>query len=109
MKFVLFLYERDTDWDAVPADSLDSAMDEHARFVAYLDEHGVEWSGHAVRPSTDAVTLHTDGRRVDGPFAQLPAHIGGLYVIEAADLEAALDIAKRCPTGVATEVRPIWG
>ncbi|HEY0637876.1 MAG TPA: YciI family protein [Pseudonocardiaceae bacterium] len=112
MKYLLFLYERDTDWESVPAETLRSALAEHAKFAAYLRERGTEYSGHALRPSTDATTLRraADGELLvtDGPYVELTEHIGGIYVIEAADLDEALEIARRCPTGTGTEIRPIW-
>ncbi|HEY0696571.1 MAG TPA: YciI family protein, partial [Micromonospora sp.] len=73
---------------------------------------GTEYSGHARRPSTDATPLRraADGELLvtDGPYVELTEHIGGIYVSEAADLDEALEIARRCPTGTGTEIRPIW-
>ena len=44
----------------------------------------------------------------DGPFAELKENLGGFYVIDVKDLDEAIEVAKRCPTGTATEIRPIW-
>ena len=43
----------------------------------------------------------------DGPFAESKETLGGYYLIEAADLDEALEIAKEVPAGVAVEVRPV--
>ena len=43
----------------------------------------------------------------DGPFAESKETLGGYYLIEAADLDDALDIAKEVPAGVGVEVRPV--
>jgi len=47
---------------------------------------------------------------VDGPFAETKEQLGGYYLIEAPDLNAALSWAVRCPAALhgAVEVRPIW-
>ena len=53
-----------------------------------------------------------DGKRMttDGPFAETKEQLGGYYIIEVPDLDAALAWAARCPgaSNGALEVRPIW-
>jgi hypothetical protein len=112
MKYLLMLYEKDTNWDAVPKAELDAALAEHERFVAFLRERGQPFSGAALRPSASATTLRRSGEELvvtDGPYAELKEQIGGYYLIEAGDLDEAIAIARRCPTGAATEIRPVWG
>ena len=52
-----------------------------------------------------------DGRRIvtDGPFAETKEHLAGYYLVEAPDLDAAIDAAARIPgaRGGTIEVRPI--
>ncbi|MDR6415616.1 YciI family protein [Pseudarthrobacter sulfonivorans] len=43
----------------------------------------------------------------DGPFAESKKTLGGYYLIEAGDLDEALEIAKEVPAGVGVEVRPV--
>ena len=67
--------------------------------------------GAALQASTTATTLRRDREDVlvtDGPFAELKEQLGGFYIIEARDLDQALDAAKHCPLGSGTEVRPVW-
>ncbi len=47
---------------------------------------------------------------LNGPYAEVKEQLGGYYVIEAADLDAAIGWAARCPGAQhgAIEVRPIW-
>lgn len=111
MKYMLMLFEPDTDWDAVSEDEQAAALEEHGRFVAYLREHGIAFSGEALRPSSAATTLRIEGAdRVvsDGPYVELKENLGGFYIIDVTDMDAALEVAKRCPTGTGIEIRPIW-
>ena len=54
-----------------------------------------------------------DGERqvTDGPFAETKEFLAGVYLIEAEDLDGAIDVAARMPSAEygATEVRPVWG
>jgi hypothetical protein len=93
---------------------LAAALAEHGAFTRMLRDEGIAYSGEAVRDSGSAVTLRRAGdgdalTATEGPFAPgQPAQLAGFYVIDVKDLDEAVEIARRCPTGVATEVRPIW-
>jgi hypothetical protein len=92
---------------------------EHAeldrRNIAYADE--LRESGHclithALQPTSTATTVRLRGGRVsmtDGPFAETKEHLGGFILIEARDLNEAVQIAARCPLAElgSLEVRPI--
>jgi hypothetical protein len=78
-----------------------------------LARAGVYRSGLRLAPVDAATSLRQDGSGVlvtDGPFAETKEILGGLVVIECADLDGALGWAKRCPIvrfGT-VEVRPEW-
>jgi hypothetical protein len=111
VKFILLLMERDTNWNEVPEERLEEALGDHASFERYLRENGISYYGEAVGPSTAAKTLRRteDGLSLsDGPWTEQSAGLGGLYVIDVKDMDAAVEVARRCPTGAATEIRPIW-
>lgn len=63
-------------------------------------------------PDTATVVRKVDGQRVtsDGPYAESKEHLGGFYIIEAADLDEALDWAERTvdATGMPIEVWPFF-
>ncbi len=68
--------------------------------------------GEALQPPSTATTVRVDGDGgfavTDGPFAETKEALGGYYVVEAADLDAAIAMAKQIPTiGGGVEVRPI--
>jgi hypothetical protein len=83
-------------------------MAAHERFQQQVAEKGgTIVSGRALQPTTTATTIRAD-IVTDGPFAETKEALGGFYLIEARDLDHALDIAKLCPAphgGV--EVRPV--
>jgi hypothetical protein len=112
MKFMIMLFEKDTDWQSVPPDALEAALAEHGAFTKMLQDKGIAYSGEAVKDSGSARTLRRDGEGLtatDGPYApDQPAQLAGFYVIDVKDIDEAVEIARMCPTGAATEVRPVW-
>ena len=81
-------------------------------YIADLTASGLLTGAGGLQPPTSATTLRLrDGRRLlqDGPFADTKEQLGGYFVIDAENLDVALDWAARCPaaeTG-SVEVRPL--
>jgi hypothetical protein len=105
-----------------PYDDLDFTDPEIQRMVATvgalneeLQAAGAWVFGAGLRPvSTATVVRSNDGAisMTDGPFAETKEHIGGFYIIEAADLDAALEWAGKAAGacgGFPIEVRPCEG
>lgn len=110
MKYMLMIYDRDDWFDTATAEMVAESLEEHGAFSAYLQGRGAPFSGEALHPSTAATTLRPsdDGLVItDGPFIDLKEHLGGFYIIEAADLDDAIEVAKKCPSAYAIEVRPV--
>jgi hypothetical protein len=69
--------------------------------------------GAQLQPATTATTVRVDGGETlttDGPFPETKEALGGYYLLEADDLDAAIEIAARIPAarmGGAIEVRPV--
>ena len=84
-------------------------MDAHNRFPAQVEKlGGTLLGGKALQPTATATTIRADVV-TDGPFAETKEALGGYYLIEAADLDQALEIGKVCPAPYGSvEVRPIW-
>jgi hypothetical protein len=83
------------------------------RYVRGLQEAGVLVTTLGIEPPGTAATVRPgDGtpRVQDGPYADTKGQLGGLCVIEAPDLDAALAWAARCPGAShgSMEVRPVW-
>jgi hypothetical protein len=85
-----------------------------AAFHAYaeaLDEAGVLRSAEVLQPSTNTTTLTLNGGTAqvqDGPYADTKEQVGGTFVIEVPDLDAALAWAEKCPSAEwgTIEIRP---
>ena len=96
-----------------PGDEVARAMNEEYRgYSGWLVENGMMLGGEALQGVDNATSVTVrDGRRIvtDGPFAETKEHLAGYYLVEAADLDAAIDAAARIPGArIGTvEVRPI--
>ena len=102
----------------IPAPDRDAVVGEMLREMgvwrAELERAGVFRTGLRLAPVDAATSLRREGGGVivrDGPFAETKEILGGLFVIECADLDAALAHARRCPLlRIGTvEVRPEFG
>jgi hypothetical protein len=109
MQYALLIY-----WDESIRDSRteEEAQATYAEYAAIFDTPGV-LGGQQLQAVADATTVRVqDGETLltDGPFIDAKEHLGGFFLIEADDLDAATAIAARIPaarTGGAIEVRPI--
>jgi hypothetical protein len=107
MQFLLLLYDNEQRW----ANGYDPA--EMAGYQAFGQEFaGAIKGGNALQPTNTAATVRVrDGKTVntDGPFAETKEQLGGYYLIEAADRNAAAAIASKIPGAKygSIEVRPI--
>ena len=87
-----------------------------AAYTAYCEamvDAGVMKGGNRLRPTSATTTVRAEGGKtqvLDGPYAETKEQLGGYYLIDVPDLDAALKWAERCPgaTHGAVEVRPIW-
>ncbi|MDB5456621.1 MAG: hypothetical protein JWP92_2206 [Caulobacter sp.] len=113
MKYLLLIYSVEATFaKAAAAGGLPAIMAGHAQLQAELAGQDVAWSAARLEPVATARTLEKDGdgRSVhDGPFAETKEQLGGFYLIEAADIDAALAWAGKIPLldGAKVEVRPI--
>jgi hypothetical protein len=103
MKYALLIYTDDT---------MPSRPEITAEYMAIAELPGTV-GGAQLQPATTATTVRVeDGGTVttDGPFAETKDVLGGFYLFEAGDLDAALEVAARVPAarlGGAVEVRPL--
>jgi hypothetical protein len=113
MQYLLLLHAEEAGFENIPPEAQQQAMAAYAAYGQALKEAGALVGSNRLRPVSTATTLRVvDGKTqvLDGPYADSKEQLGGYYLIEAADLDAALEWAARCPGashGI-IEVRPIW-
>jgi len=112
MQYVMMIYEGPAEFAARDDDARKGAYRAAwSSYAAALAEAGVSVGGAGLMPPHASTTVRQQGgaRQVhDGPYADTKEQLGGFFVIEVPDLDAALDWAARCPaapTGV-IEIRP---
>jgi hypothetical protein len=116
MRYAILIYDTQTaDPSPEPPDPtvMGEVMSAYNAYTQMLRERGAYLGGEALQPNPTATTLsQKDGQTIttDGPFAETKEGLGGFYLIEARDLDEALELAAQCP-GIrvgSIEVRPIW-
>jgi hypothetical protein len=85
----------------------------HRAWQADLDRRGAKLGGVRLRPVVDATTVRVrDGETLvsDGPFAETKDFVGGVVVVECANLDEAIAIAAGHPYARwgGVEIRPVW-
>jgi len=110
-QYVFLLYDSEEWFDKLTPEEWQQAMKLHGAFTEAVQKAGARvLGGEALERSTTASTVRQrEGAEplvTDGPFIETKEALGGYYVIEARDLDQALELAKVCPSGN-VEVRPI--
>jgi hypothetical protein len=108
-RFLVLIYEDEQKW-AEQAEGADEAMAGHTKFNANRADSIVV--GHALQPTSTATSVRVgaDGSVdvTDGPFVEAKEALGGFYLVEAPDLDAAVELAKEVPAPFGgIEVRPV--
>jgi hypothetical protein len=112
MKYVCLGYIDEQKWDGVPESERNALMDQCFAYDDELRRSGREVGGEALTSARNATTLRYRNNQVlvtDGPFTETKEQLGGILVIEARDLNEALQLISRHP-GVrvgAFEIRPV--
>lgn len=113
MQYAILAQESEQDFaDRTDDAAADTYWAAWAGYVAALEESGVMRAGAGLQPPHTATTLRSRGGSVevqDGPFADVKEALGGFFVIDVADLDAAMEWAARCPAAArgSVEVRPL--
>jgi hypothetical protein len=111
MKFVCLGYIEDGKWEAMSQTERDAMMEECFAYDDVLRKNGHFVGGEALRSARNAKTLRFKNGKVhvtDGPYAETREQLGGILLLEARDLEHAVEIMARHP-GVKAgpfEIRP---
>lgn len=106
MRYALLINERPGAYDGFDDEQLATIT---AEYLAVRDDERVQ-HGERLQPPATATTLRAGGLLTDGPFADTKEVFGGFFLVEAPDLDSALELAGRIPAvrmGGSVEIRPL--
>jgi hypothetical protein len=115
MRYAILIYDENSATPSAeppPAEAIKEMMDAYDVYTTLLRDRGAFQAGEALQPVRTATTVRIrDGETLttDGPFAETKEALGGIYIIEARDLDEALEYAAHCPgaRSGSVEVRPL--
>jgi hypothetical protein len=112
MRYLLLIYQEETT-EPVPEEVTRAVMIEYAAVTQEIRDRGLWQAGEALEPTSTATTVRVrNGHTLttDGPFAETKEALGGFYLIDARDLDEAIEIAAKIPAARvgSMEIRPIW-
>ncbi len=113
MQYLLLLYAGESGWTKMTEAEQKQGYMAYMAYTEALKKAGALVGSNRLQPIAAATTVrNTQGKAqvLDGPYADTKEQLGGYYLIEVPDLDAALSWASRCPGAShgAIEVRPIW-
>jgi len=113
MKYMLLVYGDEAKQEAMPKADDDRMMAAYGAYVEALQAAGVAAGMDRLQRTASATTVRiANGKTavLNGPYAEVKEQLGGYFIIDVPDLDAALSWAARCPGAShgAVEVRPIW-
>jgi len=112
MKYLCLIYGSEADWQKMPKAEMEAMYGDYFAFTEGIKKSGHYIGGNPLQPTHTATTVRVRNGKVatiDGPFAETKEQLGGYYLIEAKDLNDAIQVASRIPGGRVgrIEVRPI--
>jgi hypothetical protein len=113
MQYMLAIYGDERAAESMPREEMTAIINAYMAFTQALRDANVWVASNRLRPTLAATSVRvTDGKTqlLDGPFAETKEQLGGYYLIDVPDLDAALSWAARSPAARygTVEVRPIW-
>jgi hypothetical protein len=113
MQYLLMLYAEEAGWNNLTKEEQQRGVAAYGAYSEALKKAGVLKSSNRLQPVSAATTVRVANGKpqvLDGPYVDSKEQIGGYYLIDVADLDAAISWAARCPgAGHGTvEVRPVW-
>jgi hypothetical protein len=109
-QYLILIYDDEAAWESA---SPEESGRVHQKHTAFAEKNGPAIAGgNALQSTATATTIRPDGADgftvTDGPFVETKEALGGYYLVEAADLDEAIALAKQVPVmSGGLEVRPI--
>jgi hypothetical protein len=112
MKYLCLIYDDEAVLEAMPKNAADAFLGEYFAFTEEIGRSGHLVAGEALHPVASATTIRIRSGKLtatDGPFAETREQLGGFYLIEARDLNEAIQVASRIPSVRigSIEIRPV--
>jgi len=112
MKYLCLIYDEEKKMGAMPKSESDAFMGEYVAFTEGIRKSGHFVAGEPLQPVQTATTVRVRNGKLsttDGPFAETKEQLGGFYMINARDLNDAIQVASKIPSARSgsVEVRPI--
>jgi len=113
MQYMCLIYDDEKQFGSMSEAELNALMGEYFAFTEAIKKSGHYVAGEALQPVQTATSLRIRNGKLsttDGPFAETKEQLGGFYMIEAKDLNEAIQIGSRIPGAKhgSIEVRPVW-
>jgi hypothetical protein len=112
MKYLCLIYDEEAKFGTMSKADGDALMQDYFTFTKEIRASGHYLGGNDLQPTRSATTIRVRNGRLsttDGPFAETKEQLGGYYLVEAKDLNEAVQVAARIPSAKrgSIEVRPI--
>jgi hypothetical protein len=113
MQYMLLIYNNEKTMEDMPQEEMAARVDEWFKYIDAFRQSGKMLAGDALQPISTATTVrleHDKTLMTDGPFAETKEQLGGYFIIDASDLDEAIEWAVKMPhmrTGGTVEVRPV--
>jgi hypothetical protein len=113
MKYMLLIYGDEAGLQSASKETAAQMIAAYGAYTEAMKKAGVHVDSNRLRPTTSGTTVRVANGKtevLDGPYAETKEQLGGYYMIEVPDLDAALSWAARCPGAShgTVEVRPLW-
>ncbi len=112
MRYLLMIYDDEAGFEAASDADREAMRQAYGTVASGWEERGVIRGGDELAPTASATTVRIrSGERLvtDGPFAETKEQLGGYFIVDVADLDAAIELAAQLPGAHSgsIEVRPI--
>ena len=113
MEYLLMIYSEEGGWAKMSKAQQEQGLAAYTAYTEALKKAGALKGSNRLGPSSAATTVRVANGKsqvLNGPFAESKEQLAGYYLIDVADLDAALSWAARCPGAShgTVEVRPLW-
>ena len=113
MQYLLMIHADEKAMLNASKDENEKRLAAYGAYMQAMSEAGVSKGGQRLHPTSTATTVRVKNGKtsvLNGPYAEVKEQLGGYFLIDAPDLDAAISWAARCPGAQdgAIEVRPIW-